>query len=106
MLFCTVRKHRVNSKPGVTRSLAYTCLYLINFNQWCCNPAQPLARATFYLAVRRGFSAGAGRGLSLHFRSCLRYTNPYKVDDVVQIGEEVGAREPAVVAVLLDARLL
>lgn len=59
-----------------------------------------------YLAIRRGFSAGAGWSLSLHFRSCLGNPNPHKVDDMVQIGEEVSAREPAVVAMLLNARLL
>lgn len=60
----------------------------------------------FYLAIGRGFGAGAGWSLSLHLRSCLRDTDSHKVDDVVQIGEEVRAREPAVMAMLLNARFL
>lgn len=60
----------------------------------------------FYLAVGRGFGAGAGWSLSLHLRSCLGDTDPDEVDDVVQIGEEVRAREPAVMAMLLNARFL
>lgn len=62
--------------------------------------------SSFYLAIGRGFGAGAGWSLSLHLRSRLRDTDPHKVDHVVQIGEEVCAREPAVMAVLLNARFL
>ena len=59
-----------------------------------------------HLSKRGGFSAGAGRGLSLHLRGCFRNSDPHKVDDMVQVGQEVGAREPAVMAVLLNARFL
>lgn len=61
---------------------------------------------TSYLAVRRSFSAGAGRSFSLHLRSRFGNPNPYEVDDMMQIGEQVCAGEPAVVAVLLNAGLL
>lgn len=52
--------------------------------------------------------AGAGRGLSLplHLGGSLRHPHPHVVDDMVQVGQEVGAWEPAVMAVLLNARLL
>lgn len=63
-------------------------------------------RVSFYLAIRRSFGAGAGRCLSLYLWSGLRNPHPDKVDDMVQIGEEIGAWEPAVVTVLLNARLL
>lgn len=59
-----------------------------------------------YLAVRRGLGAGAGRSLSLHLGRRLGNPHPDKVDDMVQVGEEIGSGEPAVVAVLLDAGLL
>lgn len=59
-----------------------------------------------YLAIRRSLSAGARWSLPLHLRGRLRNPDPDKVDDMVQIGEEVGAREPAVVAMLLNAGLL
>lgn len=59
-----------------------------------------------YLAIRRSLGAGARWSLPLHLRGCLRNPDPDKVDDMVQIGEEVGAREPAVVAMLLNAGLL
>lgn len=62
--------------------------------------------ASTYLAIRWSFSTGAGRGVPLYFRGCLRHSNPDKVDDMVQVGKEVSAREPAVMTVLLDARLL
>lgn len=60
----------------------------------------------FYLAIGRGFSAGAGWSFSLHLRRRLGDTNPHEVYDMVQIGEEVRTREPAVVAMLLNARFL
>lgn len=63
-------------------------------------------RVSFYLAIRRSFGAGAGRCLSLYLWSGLRNPHPDKVDDMVQIGEEIGAWEPAVVTVLLNARPL
>lgn len=59
-----------------------------------------------YLAVRGRFSAGAGWSLSFHLGGRLGNPDPHKVDDMVQIGEEIGAREPAVMAVLLNAGLL
>lgn len=59
-----------------------------------------------YLAIRRGLGAGAGRSLSLHLRGRLRNTHPDKVDDMVQVGKEIGSGEPAVMAMLLDAGLL
>lgn len=59
-----------------------------------------------YLAVRRGLGAGAGRSLSLHLGRRLGNPHPDKVDDMVQVGEEIGSGEPAVMAVLLDAGLL
>lgn len=79
----------------------HLCIFLLY--GLCSNPS---SRASFYLAIGGSFSASTRRGLSFHFGSRLRHPNPHKVDDMVQIGEEVSAREPAVMAVFLNARLL
>lgn len=61
-------------------------------------------------ALRAGagwsFSLSLPLSLPLNLRSSLWHSNPHKVDDVMEVRQQAGAWEPAVMAVLLNTGLL
>lgn len=89
-------------------------------DQWPLS-TNPLSQMTLesrqclaHLSKSGALRAGAGRSFTLslplslpfHLRCSLWHSNPHKVDDVMEVRQQTGAWEPAVMAVLLNTGLL
>ncbi len=98
----------INTKHNsIQRSVTLSTdpLSQITLHTWQC-----LAHLSEGAALRAGagwsFSFSLPFSLPLHLRCSLWHSNPHKVDDVMEVRQQTGAWEPAVMAVLLNTGLL